>query len=187
MVSYAGFFGYGYFLPRNVIILNVIGFLIFFFQGLDNLVLLVYVNNTIEYDEYRFHERHDSIISAVRSFAVKLAGGVDQGVSTLILILSGIYVISQKISGMEIEVNKGNMTKEEVLMSADHALGSIQSWQHLALRAGMVLVPVCTILIAFFLVMKKYKLDEKEYDRIVREIEKTIPDKPNSKNQKYKE
>jgi len=28
-------------------------------------------------------------------------------------------------------------------------------------------------LIAFFLVMKKYKLDEKEYDRIVREIEKT--------------
>lgn len=170
-VSYACFFGYGYFLPKNVILLNAIGFLIFFFQGIDNLVLLVYVNNTIEYDEYRFRERHDSIISAVRSFAVKLAGGVDQGASTLILILSGIYVTSQKISGMEIEVNKGNLTKEEVLVSADSALGAVQSWQHLALRAGMVLIPVCAILIAFFLVMKKYRLDEKEYDRIVREIE----------------
>ncbi len=37
------------------------------------------------------HERHDSVISAVRSFSVKLAGGINQGLSTLVLILSGIY------------------------------------------------------------------------------------------------
>lgn len=51
---------------------------------------------TKEYDEVRFHERHDSIISAVRSFATKLASAVDQAVVALILIISNIYAISQK-------------------------------------------------------------------------------------------
>ena len=53
-------------------------------------------SHTIEYDEVRFHERHDSIISAVRSFATKLASAVDQAVVALILIISNIYAISQK-------------------------------------------------------------------------------------------
>lgn len=172
IASYGLFFGYGYIIPRNVIALNVIGFLIFFFQGLMNLIILVYVNNTIEYDEYRFHERHDSIISAVRSFAVKLAGGVDQGVSALILIVSGIYLTSQKISNMETEVNQGTMQKEEVLVKADQYLSTVEGWQHMALRAGMVVIPVVTILIAYFLLRKKYRLDEKEYDRIVKELSK---------------
>ncbi|MDD6448798.1 MAG: glycoside-pentoside-hexuronide (GPH):cation symporter, partial [Lachnospiraceae bacterium] len=170
MVSYGLFLGYGYITPKNTILLNVIGFLIFFFQGLMNLIILVYVNNTIEYDEYRFHERHDSIISAVRSFAVKLAGGADQGLSALILICSGIYAISQKISNMEVAVNQGTMTKTEVLSQADGFLAGVSSIQQLMLRIGMVLVPVVTILIAYFLLAKKYRLDETEYDRIVKEL-----------------
>lgn len=137
-----------------------------------NLIILVYVNNTIEYDEYRFHERHDSIISAVRSFAVKLAGGADQGLSALILICSGIYAISQKISNMEVAVNQGTMTKTEVLSQADGFLAGVSSIQQLMLRIGMVLVPVVTILIAYFLLAKKYRLDETEYDRIVKELER---------------
>ncbi|MDD6450313.1 MAG: glycoside-pentoside-hexuronide (GPH):cation symporter [Lachnospiraceae bacterium] len=172
MVSYGLFLGYGYIAPKNTILLNVIGFLIFFFQGLMNLIILVYVNNTIEYDEYRFHERHDSIISAVRSFAVKLAGGADQGLSALILICSGIYAISQKISNMEVAVNQGTMTKTEVLSQADGFLAGVSSIQQLMLRIGMVLVPVVTILIAYFLLAKKYRLDETEYDRIVKELER---------------
>ena len=62
------------------------------------MTMIVMLNNTIEYDEVRFHERHDSIISAVRSFATKLASAVDQAVVALILIISNIYAISQKIS-----------------------------------------------------------------------------------------
>ena len=170
IVCYLLFFGYGWITPRSVVLLNVLGALIFFFQGIDNLILLVYVNNTIEYDEYRFHERHDSIISAVRSFGVKLAGGVDQGLSALILIMSGVYSISQKISGMETSVDQGAMTKAEVLSQADQYLSTVEQWQRLALRAGMVLIPIAAILVAYVMVMKKYKLDEKEYNRIVSEL-----------------
>jgi hypothetical protein len=68
-----------------VALLNAIGFIIFFFQGLYNLAVIVMLNNTIEYDELRFGERHDSVISAIRSFSVKLAGAVNQGISALIV------------------------------------------------------------------------------------------------------
>ncbi len=103
VIGYMLFMSVGYILPKSVVLLNIIGFLIFFSQGAFNMTMIVMLNNTIEYDEVRFHERHDSIISAVRSFATKLASAVDQAVVALILIISNIYAISQKISGLEIK------------------------------------------------------------------------------------
>ena len=96
VIGYMLFMSVGYILPKSIVLLNIIGFLIFFSQGAFNMTMIVMLNNTIEYDEVRFHERHDSIISAVRSFATKLASAVDQAVVALILIISNIYAISQK-------------------------------------------------------------------------------------------
>lgn len=84
-----------------------------------NLAVIVMVNNTIEYDEYRFGELHDSIISAIRSFASKLSNALNQGAASLILIVSGIYVVSQSISHLEVEVGNGTLSKEEALRMAD--------------------------------------------------------------------
>ena len=53
-VGYGMLMGFGYALPKNVVLLNAIGFIIFFFQGLYNLAVIVMLNNTIEYDELRF-------------------------------------------------------------------------------------------------------------------------------------
>ena len=143
--------GFGYVLPKNLILLNAVGFGIFFFQGLYNLAVIVMLNNTIEYDEYRFSERHDSVISAVRSFSVKLAGALNQGISALVLILSGIYVTSQGISELEIEVGKGTLTSESALSQANEAIAAVRPWQNFALRLGMVLIPVLTLLAAYLL------------------------------------
>ena len=43
------------------------------------MTMIVMLNNTIEYDEVRFHERHDSIISAVRSLQQSWPVRSDQG------------------------------------------------------------------------------------------------------------
>ena len=155
-------------LPKNVILLNAIGFVIFFFQGLMNLAIVVMINNTIEYDEARFHERHDSVISAVRSFSVKLAGGINQGLSTLVLIVSGVYVKSQSISALEIEVNKGNLSSEKVLAEANKYIGEITAQQALIFRMGMVLIPVFALIISYVIIKKKYHIDEAEYARLIR-------------------
>ncbi|MDD6193397.1 MAG: MFS transporter [Lachnospiraceae bacterium] len=172
VVLYLAFLSVGYVLPKSVLLINVIGLLIFFFQGMINLTVIVMINNTIEYDEYRYHERHDSVISAVRSFSVKLAAGINQGLSTLVLILSGIYAISRKISGLEIAADQGNITSGEVLDLATNYLGSVAPYQGLVLRLGMTLIPIATICGMYFLLKKKYKIDEEEYTRLVAGLQK---------------
>ena len=167
---YALLLAFGYVLPKNVILLNAIGCVIFFCQGLFNMVIIVMINNTIEYDEYRYNERHDSVISAVRSFSVKLASGINQGVSTLVLIVSGIYAVSQGISDLENQVAENTITSEAALSGANELLAGVTALQGLILRIGMVGVPMLTMSCAYFIIKKKYTIDEKEYDRLVGEI-----------------
>ncbi len=170
IIGYLLFMSVGYILPKSVVLLNIIGFLIFFSQGAFNMTMIVMLNNTIEYDEARFNERHDSIISAVRSFATKLASAVDQAVVALILIISNIYAISQKISGLEIQAGKGEITSENVMQKADLFIESASEDQRFILRLGIVAVPVISIGAAYILIRKKYIIDERKYDELVAEI-----------------
>lgn len=172
IASYAALFAFGYVLPKNVILLDFIGFVIFFCQGLYNLAVVVMVNNTIEYDEMRFGERHDSIISAIRSFASKLSGALNQGAASLILIISGIYAVSQNISGLEVKIGNGSITSEEALVLADEYTAGVGMSQTIILRAGMVIVPLVVMIIAYIIIRTKYVIDEKEYERILGEIAK---------------
>ena len=170
VLGYLALMSVGYVLPKNVVVINIIGFIIFFAQGAFNMTMIVMLNNTIEYDEAKFHERHDSIISAVRSFATKLASAIDQGVVALILIVSGIYAISQNISDLEIKAATNVISKTEVIDSADAFIETATALQRLTLRLGIVLVPILAIGIAFIILKKKYIIDEKMYDDLVKEI-----------------
>ena len=162
----------GYVLPKSRILINISGFVIFFCQGLFNLVLLVMLNNTIEYDEYKFHERHDSIISTVRSFSAKLSTAINQGIVNLVLIISGIYAISQSVSALEVKAGTGEMTSQEVLTLADQYISGASGGQLFVLRLGITLIPFIALVAAWLILEKKYKIDEKEYERICSELKK---------------
>lgn len=172
ILGYTMFMMVGYVLPKNVVLLNVIGAIIFFAQGAFNMVMIVMINNTIEYDEVKYGERHDSTISAVRSFAVKLASAIDQGVVALILIVSGIYTISQNISQLEIQAGKGDITQDAVLGQAESYIVLASAGQKLLLRLGIVLVPIIAITIAYVIIRKKYIIDEAKYQKLAEELEK---------------
>lgn len=166
-VFYLVFLAIGYVIPKLPVIVYSAGFLIFFSQGLFNLILIVMLNNTIEYDEWKFHERHDSVISAVRSFAVKFASAVNQGIVTLVLIISGVYSISQNISALEIQKGTGALAFSEVLALADSYIQSAKSSQLFVLRLGMTLIPIAAIAVTMLILTRKYKITEEEYNRIV--------------------
>ena len=170
VLGYSALMSVGFLLPKNVIIINIIGFIIFFAQGAFNMTMIVMLNNTIEYDEAKFNERHDSIISAVRSFATKLASAIDQGAVALILIVSGIYAISQNISDLEIKAATNVISKAEVITQADSFIETATSLQRLTLRLGIVMVPIIAIGVAFLILKRKYVIDEKMYDELVKEI-----------------
>lgn len=170
ITGYLLFMSVGFILPKSVVLLDIIGFVIFFAQGAFNMTMIVMINNTIEYDEVRYHERHDSVISAVRSYATKLASAIDQAVVALILIISGIYSISQNISALEIKAGRGELTSEQVRLQADEFIRLTTSDQRLMLRIGIVAVPVIAIGAAYIIIRKKYIIDEKKYEELVKEL-----------------
>lgn len=172
VILYSLFLSIGYILPKNAILLNAIGFGIFFCQGLCNMIIIVMLNNTIEYDEYKYHERHDSIISAVRSFSAKLGSAINQGITAFVLIISGVYTISQRITELEILSGTGEISSDEVLLQAQSIISQTSTTQLLVLRIGMTLIPIAMIGLCCILLRKKYKIDEEEYDRIVSEIQR---------------
>lgn len=130
------------------------------------------LNNTIEYDEYKFHERHDSIISTVRSFSAKLSSAIDQGIVNLVLIISGIYAISQKVSQLEIAAGSGTMTPEEILTTADNYIKTTTGTQLFVLRLGITIIPIIALLTAWLLLKKKYTIDEQRYEELCKELSK---------------
>ena len=170
IVGYLVLLGFGYVIPKNIILLMATGLIIFFCQGLVNLAMVVMINNTIEYDEYRFGERHDSIISAIRSFASKFSGALNQGTASLILIVSGIYAVSQNISDLEVKIGSGEIASEEALGIADGIIATVEPSQTLTLRIGMVAIPLIVMIAARLIMKAGYKIDEKEYKRMVGEI-----------------
>ena len=172
VVGYVLFMSIGFIIPKNEVLINMIGFLIFFAQGLFNMTMIIMLNNTIEYDEVKHGERHDSIISAVRSFATKLASAIDQGVVALILIISGIYAISQEISALEIKAGTGALSAEAVCAEADTFIAGADALQRLILRLGIVVVPIAAIGTAYFLIRRKYVIDENMYEELVKKLEK---------------
>jgi len=169
-ICYTLLLSVGYVLPKSEILINVLGFLIFFAQGVFNMVLLVMLNNTIEYDEWKFHERHDSIISTVRSFSAKLSSAINQGIVNLVLIVSGIYAISQEISSLEVAAGAGTIGGDEVLSKADSFIAMAEPSQLLVLRLGITLIPLAALICAWVILRRKYKISEEEYQRILGEI-----------------
>ena len=170
VICYILFFSLGYILPKNSFTINAIGLIIFFCQGLINIIIIVMLNNTIEYDQLKTGERRDSIVSAVRSFSVKLSGALQLGLIAVVLMLTGIYNLSQEIATLEIQAASGAITRDFVISSANDIVAMVSGGQLFALRACMVAVPVVALTVCCVLINKKYKISEEKYEEILRQL-----------------
>ena len=97
--------GYISFIPVHIITVCAFGLLVFSGQAIFYMVIIVNMTNTIEYNEYKTGSRNEAIIFSLRPFVVKLSSALQQGVVTLILVVSGVYMLSQNISQLESQKN----------------------------------------------------------------------------------
>lgn len=171
-IGYFAFMAFGYILPRNDVLLYSIGFIIFFGQGLFYVAMIIMFTNTIEYNEYITGNRYESLVFSLRPFMVKMATAIQQGIVTLILIVSGIYSYSTQIAVLEQQKGKNLITMEQVFTKADEIvrIATTNEYMLIILRIGMTIVPLILLFIGYYLSVKKYKIDEEMYDKIVVEI-----------------
>jgi len=110
IVSAFGYFlmlvmGYISFIPVHIITVCIFGGLIFSGQAIFYMVIIVNMTNTIEYNQYRTGRRNEAVIFSLRPFVAKFSSALQQGLVTLVLVVSGIFILSQNISQLEAQKN----------------------------------------------------------------------------------
>ena len=96
VILYVAFFLIGIIIPKSPVIINLLGFGIFFSQGVFNMVLIVMLNNTIEYDELLSGKRNEGIYMVFCTFIPKIVAIFAQSVPLTIMSLLGFKAPEEK-------------------------------------------------------------------------------------------
>jgi Na+/melibiose symporter-like transporter len=177
VIGYITIFAYGMlnafgYVPLNIWLLSGVGVLVFAAQGLFYMVLLVMVTNTIEYNQWTTGERKESVIFAARPFAAKMSSSLQTLLVFVILLIGGIYNISEQISNLEVIKDIENLTTQEVLDRASQLISEAQNLPVILtwLLIGMTIIPLILFIISYILIRKKFFITEKAYARMLDDI-----------------
>lgn len=152
------------------IFIGLCGAIASFGQALYYQVLTISVSNTIEYNDLKTGKRDEGIIFAVRPFMAKMGSSIVKAIETVALIALGIDSLAKDISEqIQLNANK-DISEETMLTNINKILADANSDTSQWVIVCMAVLPILFILASFILYMKKFKIDEVEYDRICEEI-----------------
>ena len=152
------------------IFIGLCGAIASFGQALYYQVLTISVSNTIEYNDLKTGKRDEGIIFAVRPFMAKMGSSIVKAIETVALIALGIDLLAKDISE-QVQLNAlGRNDESTMLTNINNILADATDGTDQWVIVCMAVFPILFILASFILYMKKFKIDEKEYDRICEEI-----------------
>jgi melibiose permease len=131
------------------------GVLIMAAAGMNNVIITVFLANTVDYGELKNNRRDESVIFSMQTFVVKLA--------------TGIAILITSIALQFLNLKSGDATEAEKLM--DLSKGVAQS-SKMGLRMVMTILPILGLIFAFFWFKKKYILTDSKVEEIAGELEK---------------
>lgn len=131
--------------PGGIAIVVIAGVAIFAAQAVLQLLMLMFVSDTVEYGQLKFGTRNDSVTLSLQPFIYKLGSAVASGIVGWTVIASG-------------------------MKDAGDAAGMTESGTVLV-KAMMLLLPLVLILVSYALWRRFFTLDEKRYAQIVAELD----------------
>lgn len=153
--------------------LGIIGIVIFSSQGLMNMILIMMMANTIEYNEYKFGERKEAVIFSLRPLTAKLSSAIQQGVLYLFLAISGLMSLVSSISAyQQAAALDKTITTDTLNGQCDAVTLNAEVWNVLVYKIGVAILPMILFIVTYFLQRKFYKIDEKTYTSMCGEIKR---------------
>lgn len=133
-----------FFSPMNMIYIGLSGILLFLGQAFIQILMLLFLADTIEYGQWKLHKRNESVTFSLQPFINKMGGAVASGIVGATVILSGI--------------NDANS-------ASDVTAGGL-----LMMKSAMLIIPLICILVGYIIYRAKYKIDHDLYDKIIVEL-----------------
>ena len=149
-----------FFLSFEKLALVVIaGLVLFFAQAFIQLLTLLFLADAVEYGEWKLGKRNESVSFAVQPFVNQVGGAIASGVLGFTLIISGINDISEKVANAATDAEVNALINS----TPDSAI-----W---IMKIAMMILPLLCIVAGFVIYIKKFKIDEKMYETIVKDLE----------------
>ncbi|HMM00980.1 MAG TPA: glycoside-pentoside-hexuronide (GPH):cation symporter [Bacilli bacterium] len=156
----------------NLLAMLILGFFIFAGQGIFYMELLIMMTNTIEYNEWTTGKRNESIIFAARPFAAKVSSSLQTLLVYVVLLVGGVYSVTQQISSIQIEGARENWTSEAIVNASNNLITNSPNRQMgtIAILFGMAIIPIILYGIAYLYMKRRYRINEENYQRMVADI-----------------
>ena len=145
----------------NVFAFFIPGFLIMSAAGILNVVVTVFLANTVDYGELKNYRRDESVIFSMQTFVVKLASGIAALIASVCLAIFNI----QKDSATILD-RAGLMDK----IAKCGQVASIEAGSVIGLRMIMTVGPTIVLVIAFLVFKSKYILTDSKLEEISNEL-----------------
>ena len=120
--------------------------LVFIGQSFIQTLMLMFLADTVEYGQWKLGKRNESITFSLQPLINKLGGAISTGVVSITLLMSGV-----KVDGGTAE--------------------AIDASGKLMIKGAMFVLPLAFILLGYVIYLKKYKIDEAFYSRILKDLE----------------
>lgn len=133
----------------NVYLLLIPAFLIMSAIGMLNVIVTVFLANTVDYGELKNNRRDESVIFSMQTFVVKLASGVSALAASIVIAVFHIQ-------------------KDETI----GALTTIDGGSRMGLRMSMTILPIIVLLIGLIIFRKHYILTDEKLAEITTELER---------------
>ena len=88
-------------LPFNIGLLCAFCVMVSAGQSLFYMSCIINMANCVEYNDYKYGERNEAVVSTLRPFMAKFAAAMHTLIVTLVLAISGTFLLSQSISTLE--------------------------------------------------------------------------------------
>lgn len=133
-----------FFSPMNMLFIGTAGILLFVGQAFIQLLMLVFLADTIEYGHWKLGRRNESLTFSLQPLINKVGSAVSNGVVGATVIISGINRAA----------SKADVTPQGLLM----------------MKTAMLVLPLVCILVGFIVYHFKFKIDKTFYDQIIADL-----------------
>jgi melibiose permease/lactose/raffinose/galactose permease len=139
-VGYIAFF----LVPMNIFAIGVAAVFIFVGEAFIQVLMLMFLADTIEYGQLKLSKRNESITFSVQPFINKIGGAIGNFIVAMTLVISGI---------------------KEAENANDVTTGGL--W---IMKFAMMIIPLIIIAVGYFIYLTKYKIDEKMYAKMIGDL-----------------
>lgn len=165
-----------FFAPMNMLVIGPAGILLFVGQSFVQLLILMFLADTVEYGQWKLGKRNESVTFALQPFINKMGGAVAGWVVGATAIISGIndaekIVENANTIGVDAAIAAAAENAKITVMEGPNGIQAILTPNGMImLKLAMLILPLLLILAGYLVYRYKYKIDADMYKKIITDL-----------------